>query len=74
VCFSADGTDIGGALVAQGLAVHYTDYTDGRYAAAEAAARRARRGLWGMKFQPPAEWRQCHAGPVAARPADCPAP
>lgn len=74
ICFSANGTDIGRHLIQQGYAVEYTEYSDGRYAADEEAARRARRGAWAMTFQEPAEWRKCHTGPVRGRPDNCPAP
>lgn len=48
--------DIAAALVADGLATA----TD-RYGAAEAEARRARRGLWQGKFDMPVEWRRREA-------------
>lgn len=73
VCFTADGQDIGGTLIAQGLAYHYAAYSDGRYAAAEDEARNARRGLWGMDVMAPDEWRRCFTGPIVNRPATgCP--
>lgn len=48
----AAGEDLGARLVREGLAVAYGDYKP-----EEAAARVARRGLWGGTFEPPAEWR-----------------
>jgi endonuclease YncB( thermonuclease family) len=54
-------TDLAEVLVADGLAV-----TTGRYASAEALARRARRGLWAGSFDSPAEWRRREAGGGAA--------
>ena len=48
-------TDIAEALVADGLA------TSSRYAAAEALARKARRGLWQGSFDTPADWRRREA-------------
>lgn len=73
VCFSANGTDIGRHVIQRGYAVEYTDYSDGRYTADEAAAKNAKRGMWGMRFQPPAEWRKCNTGAIDARPKTCPA-
>lgn len=49
--------DIAAALVADGLAMA----TD-RYGAAEAGARRAKRGVWQGEFDTPAEWRRREAG------------
>jgi endonuclease YncB( thermonuclease family) len=51
----AAGQDIGGGLVCAGLAVAY-----GGYAAEEAEARRAGRGLWAGSFERPAAWRREH--------------
>jgi endonuclease YncB( thermonuclease family) len=45
--------DLGARLVGDGLAVAYGDYE-----VEEAAARAARRGIWGGTFEPPAEFRQ----------------
>lgn len=54
-----DGRDVGRQLVADGLAWHYTRYSDDAgLAAAEREARAARRGLWGDREPvPPWEWR-----------------
>jgi micrococcal nuclease len=54
-----DGTDVNLAMVAAGLAWHYTRFSDDQaLAGAEAAARRARRGLWADREPvPPWEWR-----------------
>lgn len=49
---TVDGSDIGEALVRDGLAV-----AAGRYAAAESEAKAARRGLWQGDFVSPARWR-----------------
>jgi endonuclease YncB( thermonuclease family) len=53
------GDDVGLRLVAEGLAWHYTRYSDDqRLAAAEREARVARRGLWqDPQPVPPWEWR-----------------
>jgi len=53
---SVDGLDLGRALVASGLAVAYRSFSM-IYVEDEAAAKRARRGLWAGKFQPPAAYR-----------------
>jgi len=53
---SAGGVDLGRALVAAGLAVAYRQFSE-LYVPEETTAKRARRGLWGGKFQPPAAYR-----------------
>ena len=53
----AAGVDLGGAIVAAGLAV-----PDGRYASAAREAQAARRGIWAGTFEQPAAWRQAHSG------------
>jgi endonuclease YncB( thermonuclease family) len=53
--------DIARALVADGFAT-----ATSRYAAAEAEARRARRGIWQGQFDTPAEWRRREAEGTAA--------
>ena len=58
-----DGRDINRQMVADGLAWHYTRYSDdARLAAAEREARAARRGLW-RDAAPvaPWEWRASEA-------------
>jgi endonuclease YncB( thermonuclease family) len=54
-----DGDDLGRRLVAEGLAWHYVQFNnDPRLAAAEKAARAAKRGLWAdAKPVPPWEYR-----------------
>ncbi|MCR4266708.1 thermonuclease family protein [Nitratireductor sp. ZSWI3] len=54
---SVNGKDLGEALVAGGWAVAYGDY-----GAAEAEARRARRGIWDGEFDAPRDWRASHGG------------
>jgi endonuclease YncB( thermonuclease family) len=51
VC-SADGVDLGAAMVRGGYAVAY-----GAYQADEREARGARRGIWSSRFDRPADWR-----------------
>lgn len=54
-----EGADINGWMVANGWAVAYTRYAED-YAAAEAEARAAKRGLWSGRFENPARWRHRH--------------
>jgi endonuclease YncB( thermonuclease family) len=54
-CFVGD-LDVGGWMVAQGLAVAYTRYS-AMYAEAEARAKAARVGIWRGDFVAPEEWR-----------------
>lgn len=61
VCETA-GTDISAALVRDGWAVAY-----GRYDAQEDEARKAGRGVWGSRFEAPADWRARHTRTEAAR-------
>jgi len=51
-CRTPDGADIGQRMVAEGLAWAFTRYS-ADYAAEEAEARAARRGVWAMDCQPP---------------------
>lgn len=53
----ADGRDIGGVLVEQGLAIAYR-YFSQRYVPAETSAKRARRGIWSGSFIDPYDWRR----------------
>lgn len=59
VCVIGD-TDLGAALVRDGLAV-----TSGRYGALQAEARTAGRGIWAGPFVPPAQWRKLTGGEPA---------
>lgn len=52
----ADGDDVGALLVDEGLAI--ADFPN--YATEEAAARRAKRGLWQGQFMSPRQWRDTH--------------
>ena len=53
----AGGFDLGGNMVHTGWALAYRPETD-MYAATEAKAKQARRGLWKGRFTPPWEWRR----------------
>lgn len=55
-CF-ARGEDLNRWMVQQGWAIEYKQYSDGRYADAEAEAREAKRGMWIGQFVRPWEWR-----------------
>jgi endonuclease YncB( thermonuclease family) len=67
-CRTARGVDLGRALVIAGMAVSFGGFAEGPYAAEEAAAKAARRGLWQGAFDPPSSWRATHPRtPVASR-------
>jgi endonuclease YncB( thermonuclease family) len=57
----AGSVELNRQMVASGWAVSY-----GRYAAEEAAARKARLGLWQGEFQRPSDWRKAHEASLAA--------
>ena len=58
VCTVAgDGVDLGAALVAEGLAVAYTKYSDD-YLPLQRLAEKAGKGLWSGDFMMPADYRQ----------------
>ncbi|WP_322883878.1 thermonuclease family protein [Microvirga lotononidis] len=57
VC-QANGREINAEMVLQGWALEYKQYSDGRYAKAEAEARTAKRGLWAGQFVEPWDWRR----------------
>lgn len=56
VCW-AGGADVGEAMVRNGWAVAFRRYSHD-YVAAEAAARREKRGLWAGRFATPEDWRR----------------
>lgn len=58
ICRLSDGRDIGAEMVAAGMAIAYRQYGGSTYDAAEAEAKKFRRGLWSGKFRPPWEWRR----------------
>ncbi|MEC8089795.1 MAG: thermonuclease family protein, partial [Pseudomonadota bacterium] len=55
-CLAGD-TDIGEALVEQGLAMAYRRYSHD-YVTAEQDAKRAERGIWQGRFDAPWDWRK----------------
>lgn len=62
---SANGRDLGEAMVRGGWAIEYRQFSNGAYSRAEAEARAARRGLWAGSFQTPSEWRAAERTPAA---------
>jgi endonuclease YncB( thermonuclease family) len=66
---TAGGTDLGQMLVSRGLALEAPRYSHGRYAADQATAKRAGRGLWAGRFVAPSVYRACMQS--GGRPADC---
>ncbi|WP_017927103.1 thermonuclease family protein [Limimaricola hongkongensis] len=54
---AVDGADIGAALVSNGLALAYVEYSRD-YAETEAAARAAGRGIWRGEVEAPWDWRR----------------
>lgn len=60
-CRNHDG-DIGAAMVREGLGRRLRNARDTRYAAEEAEARRAGRGLWRGTHHHPADWRDARRG------------
>jgi endonuclease YncB( thermonuclease family) len=70
---AADGADIARRMVLAGHALAFVKFTD-LYAADEALARTAGRGLWAGRFEPPWDWRAARwadAAGIAPR-AGCP--
>lgn len=59
VC-TAEGRDLGEAMIRAGFAVELRQHSKGRYAAAEREARAAKRGLWAGRFDHPGDWRREH--------------
>ena len=56
---SVGGTDLGGWLVRNGLALDWPQYSKGRYAAAEHDADRSGRGMWAGSYVEPWLFRAC---------------
>ncbi|HEV7433300.1 MAG TPA: thermonuclease family protein [Pseudorhizobium sp.] len=52
-CFRADGQSVGSCLVRNGHALDWRRYSKGAYAADQAQARAARRGMWQGTFVEP---------------------
>lgn len=62
----AGGVDLGEAMVRAGWAVEYRTFSHGAYAAAEAQAKAAKRGLWAGTFEPPSAYRADERAEVRA--------
>ena len=61
ICWTSATPDLGEALVREGLAVNFgVGDAPGPYAAAEAEAQAAKRGLWRGAFDKPYDWRQAN--------------
>lgn len=56
-CFRADGASVQQALVRNGWAMDWPQYSGGAYADQQAAAKSDRIGIWVGNVQPPWEWR-----------------
>ena len=67
-CRDDKGSDIARLMIERGLAVSFGGFAEGPYAAEEALAQSAKRGLWQGAFDPPSSWRTTHPRtPVANR-------
>lgn len=55
---SVGGQDMGAWLVRTGWALDWPQYSKGAFAAEQAEAARARRGMWQGEFEKPWEWRR----------------
>jgi endonuclease YncB( thermonuclease family) len=55
---TANGRDLGEAMVRAGHARDYLRHSRGRYAAAEREARAEKRGIWAGEFEQPETWRR----------------
>lgn len=56
------GFSINEAQVRQGWAVDYGQYSKGAFAAAQSAAQAERAGIWGTRFEMPADYRRSKRG------------
>lgn len=59
-CSVEGSNDVAADLVAQGWAVSGDGRDNGRYRAEQAAAQRAKRGIWRGGFERPGAWRAAH--------------
>ncbi len=64
VC-DVEGMELNAALVSNGWAINY-----GGYAREEAAARRAKAGIWQGSFENPQEWRRANRGDASSVPSE----
>lgn len=68
VC-TVGGVDLADWMVREGLAFDWPKYSKGDYAAAQAEAKKAERGVWVGSFVPPWDYRSCRHG--GGRPGNC---
>lgn len=67
-CTDDRGNDIARTMIGSGLATSFGGFGEAPYAAEEAIAKAARRGLWQGAFEAPSSWRTTHPrAPVATR-------
>jgi endonuclease YncB( thermonuclease family) len=67
-CRTTSGIDLAQKMAEAGMAVSFGGFAEGPYAAEEAEAQTAKRGLWQGAFDPPSSWRTTHPRtPVASR-------
>ncbi len=59
-CRDEEGRDIARTMAERGLAVSFGGFAEGPYAADEASAKAAKRGLWQGSFEQPSSWRTEH--------------
>ncbi|WP_164833233.1 thermonuclease family protein [Sinorhizobium meliloti] len=57
-CYRADGAEVAAWMVRHGHALDWPQYSQGVYAAEEAAAKSNRAGVWRGTFVPPWQWRK----------------
>jgi endonuclease YncB( thermonuclease family) len=57
VCRRADGAEVNSWLVANGFAVDWPKYSNGRYAAQQKRAKGAKLGIWAGEFEMPCAYR-----------------
>ena len=55
-CF-VDGASLNAFMVSEGWALAYRHYSE-KYVSQEDEARQNKKGIWGMEFKPPWEWRR----------------
>ncbi|BCG83373.1 hypothetical protein MesoLj113b_69150 (plasmid) [Mesorhizobium sp. 113-3-3] len=60
-CYRADRQSVQKWLVDQGLALDWPRYSKGAFAAEQASAKAAHRGLWQGRFDEPWDWRAANA-------------
>jgi endonuclease YncB( thermonuclease family) len=59
-CRDEEGRDLARAMAEKGMAISFGGFAEGPYADEEAAAKKAKRGLWQGAFDLPSSWRATH--------------